>query len=78
MNLIQGVYTSFLDLSWDPPLGKWSITVSVHDDVMKESTFEVEYYMLPKFSIDLDVPEKTAVSDGKLTIGIRSRYFPCF
>ncbi|KAI8041965.1 hypothetical protein M5D96_003262 [Drosophila gunungcola] len=54
VKLTKGVYTGELQLSEQPVLGTWKISVSVDGDNRETKTFEVDKYVLPKFEVIVD------------------------
>lgn len=53
---ISGVYAGSLKLSDSPVMGDWNITVDVSGQIFHQS-FLVAEYVLPKFDVDVTVPE---------------------
>ncbi|TMW41110.1 hypothetical protein DOY81_013810, partial [Sarcophaga bullata] len=39
-----------------------------------EKSFQVDKYVLPKFSVEIDTEKDIALDDGKLTVTVRSKY----
>ncbi|XP_051954493.1 CD109 antigen [Xyrauchen texanus] len=52
---VLGVVSKELILSQNPPLGQWKIVAGINE-VVQERQFNVDYYVLPKFEVKLDVP----------------------
>lgn len=57
IQLNKGVYMGVLQLSEEPVLGVWSVKAilgSNEDNIKRENKFEVDKYVLPKFSVDIE------------------------
>ncbi|XP_026114951.1 CD109 antigen-like [Carassius auratus] len=68
-----GVVSKELNLSQNPPLGPWKI-VSGINDVVQEREFTVDYYALPKFEVNVDVPSVLHYEDT-LSGTVTAKYF---
>lgn len=75
--LNRGVYTGELQLSPEPVLGLWSMEASLgpnYDDNSKTiKTFDVDKYVLPKFSVDIETASDIYYQDP-VKITVRSKY----
>lgn len=72
--IYTGVYSGHLDISDAPPLGQWTISVSVD---LKEKTvqkFEVSEHVLPRFSVNVESPGHVLLSDGKVKVFFKGDY----
>ncbi|XP_026146326.1 CD109 antigen [Carassius auratus] len=68
-----GVVSKELNLSQNPPLGLWKIIAGIKD-VVHEREFNVDYYVLPKFEVMVDVPSTLHYEDI-LTGKVTAKYF---
>ncbi|XP_016362343.1 CD109 antigen-like [Sinocyclocheilus anshuiensis] len=68
-----GVVSKELNLSQNPPLGPWKIVAGIND-VVHERVFTVDYYVLPKFEVKVDVPSTLHYEDI-LTGMVTAKYF---
>lgn len=68
----KGVFSDELQLSENPVLGDWNITVNVLDQVFHKS-FQVAEYVLPKFEVSIDVPKHATFKDSKVIATVRSK-----
>ncbi|XP_016084557.1 CD109 antigen-like [Sinocyclocheilus grahami] len=68
-----GVVSKELNLSQNPPLGPWKIVAGIND-VVHERVFTVDYYVLPKFEVKVDVPSVLHYEDI-LTGMVTAKYF---
>ncbi|XP_075211329.1 CD109 antigen-like isoform X2 [Lycorma delicatula] len=69
----KGVFSGELQLSENPVLGDWNITITVLDQVFHKS-FQVAEYVLPKFEVTIDVPKHATFKDSKVVATVRSKY----
>uniref|UniRef100_A0A1B6EFY6 TEP1-F n=1 Tax=Clastoptera arizonana TaxID=38151 RepID=A0A1B6EFY6_9HEMI len=69
----RGVFSGELELSKNPVLGDWNITVNVLDQEFHKG-FHVAEYVLPKFEVIVDVPKHATFKDSKVVATIRSKY----
>ncbi|XP_046675493.1 CD109 antigen-like isoform X2 [Homalodisca vitripennis] len=69
----RGVFSGEMELSANPVLGDWNITVSVLDQVFSKS-FQVAEYVLPKFEVTIDVPKHATFKDSKVVATVRAKY----
>ncbi|XP_075152774.1 CD109 antigen-like [Haematobia irritans] len=72
----KGVHKGTFQLSEQPVLGNWIIDVTVGEEKKPktEKSFEVEKYVLPKFSVEIETDKQVAVLDKKVHITVRSKY----
>ncbi|KAI2652286.1 CD109 antigen [Labeo rohita] len=68
-----GVISKDLNLSQNPPHGQWKIVAGVSDAV-HERVFTVDYYVLPKFEVKVDVPSVVHYEDV-ITGMVTAQYF---
>ncbi|XP_016415433.1 CD109 antigen-like [Sinocyclocheilus rhinocerous] len=68
-----GVVSKELNLSQNPPLGPWKIVAGIND-VVHDRVFTVDYYVLPKFEVKVDVPSALHYEDI-LTGMVTAKYF---
>ncbi|KAG1926840.1 alpha-2-macroglobulin-like protein [Pimephales promelas] len=68
-----GVVSKELKLSQNPPLGPWKIIAGIHD-VIQERSFIVDYYVLPRFEVKVNVPSVLLYEDT-LTGTVTAKYF---
>ncbi|XP_023305796.2 CD109 antigen-like isoform X4 [Lucilia cuprina] len=76
IQLTKGVYTGEFQLSDEPVLGEWLMEVNLgpnEDDTKTEKKFDVDKYVLPKFSVDIETAKDIAYEDT-LKITLRSKY----
>jgi CD109 antigen len=69
----SGVFAGELELAMAPVLGDWNLTVVVSDQVFAK-TFLVAEYVLPKFEVDIDLPDYGTFTDGTRPVTIRANY----
>ncbi|XP_026834428.1 CD109 antigen isoform X2 [Drosophila erecta] len=74
VKLTKGVYSGELQLSEQPVLGTWKISVSVDGDNKETKSFEVDKYVLPKFEVIVDAPKAVVVADKVIRATIRAKY----
>lgn len=68
----RGVFSGELELSKNPVLGDWNITVNVLDQVFHKN-FQVAEYVLPKFEVTIDVPKHATFKDSIVVATIRAK-----
>lgn len=76
IKLNKGVYTGEFQLSEQPVLGQWFMEASLgpnEDDTKTEKKFEVDKYVLPKFSVDIETAKDISYED-QMKITVRSKY----
>ncbi|XP_052787275.1 CD109 antigen-like [Mya arenaria] len=71
--ITDGVIGGALDLSREPVFGDWEIEVKVQQTTVSKQ-FKVFDYILPKFSVDLSLPQNIKISDQSITISVEARY----
>lgn len=69
----KGVFSSELQLSSAPVLGKWTINCKALGETVTKD-IEVAEYVLPKFEVTVDAYRHSTFKDGKITATIRSKY----
>ncbi|XP_050529257.1 CD109 antigen-like isoform X2 [Daktulosphaira vitifoliae] len=69
----RGVFSSEFQLSEEPVLGDWNITVTVLDQIFHKS-FTVAEYVLPKFEVTIDVPEHSTFKQSVVSATIHAKY----
>lgn len=69
----RGVFSGELELSENPVLGDWNITVTVLDQVFHKG-FQVAEYVLPKFEVSVDVAKHATFKDSKVVATVRAKY----
>ncbi|KAK7085668.1 hypothetical protein SK128_025978, partial [Halocaridina rubra] len=69
----KGVWSGELQLAEEPVLGLWNITVDVLGQTTSQ-TFEVAYYVLPKFEVNVDLPDYATFDQKTITATIRAKY----
>ncbi|XP_017029366.1 thioester-containing protein 1 allele S3-like [Drosophila kikkawai] len=74
VKLTKGVYSGELQLSEQPVLGTWKISVSVDGNTMETKTFEVDKYVLPKFEVIIDTAKDVLLADEVVKATIRAKY----
>ncbi|XP_070070803.1 thioester-containing protein 1 allele S1 isoform X2 [Drosophila takahashii] len=74
VKLTKGVYSGELQLSEQPVLGTWKISVSVDGDNRETKTFEVAKYVLPKFEVIVETAKDVVVADNVIKATIRAKY----
>lgn len=67
----RGLFASELQLSTQPNLGDWTLEVQYKSQ--KESQqFTINEYVLPKFNVEIQMPEHGTFNESKITVRIRS------
>ncbi|XP_043656649.1 CD109 antigen isoform X2 [Drosophila teissieri] len=74
VKLTKGVYSGELQLSEQPVLGTWQISVSVDGENRETKSFQVDKYVLPKFEVIVDTPKDVVVADKVIKATIRAKY----
>lgn len=74
VKLTKGVFSGELQLSEQPVLGTWKISVSVDGDNRETKSFEVDKYVLPKFEVIVDTPKAVVIADQVIKATIRAKY----
>ncbi|CAG0914373.1 unnamed protein product [Notodromas monacha] len=69
----RGVFSGEVELSDQPVLGDWNITVTVLGQEFSK-TFKVAEYILPKFEVDIDLPPFATFRNSEVTAVITARY----
>ncbi|XP_053206291.1 CD109 antigen-like isoform X2 [Panonychus citri] len=73
------VFTSFGVLSFDfqlsenPVLGDWTINVDIDSKIFKK-TFTVAEYVLPTFSVDVNLPSYVTYNKSDLIVNVKATY----
>ncbi|XP_044316072.1 CD109 antigen-like [Drosophila rhopaloa] len=70
----NGVFTEKLQLSDQPVLGNWTMTVKVQDRGQQTKTFVVDTYVMPKFEVKVITPRNIVNRAGKITATIKATY----
>lgn len=68
----KGVFSGQLQLSDNPVLGDWNITVSVLDQTFHKN-FQVAEYVLPKFEVSIDAPSYATFKDSKVAATVHAK-----
>ncbi|KAH8255371.1 hypothetical protein KR038_001683, partial [Drosophila bunnanda] len=74
VKLTKGVYSGELQLSEQPVLGTWKISVSVDGEIRESKSFEVDKYVLPKFEVTIDTAKDVVIADQVIKATIRAKY----
>uniref|UniRef100_A0A8D8UYD5 TEP1-F n=1 Tax=Cacopsylla melanoneura TaxID=428564 RepID=A0A8D8UYD5_9HEMI len=69
----RGVFSADLQLSKQPVLGDWNITINVLDQKFTKK-FTVAEYVLPKFEVNVNVPQHATFKDSKIPITVTAKY----
>lgn len=69
----RGLLTLDFPLSEEPNLGDWKIKVTARGQDT-EKTISVAEYVLPTFSVDLQIPEHTTYDKSKITATVKATY----
>ncbi|CAG7653577.1 unnamed protein product [Allacma fusca] len=70
------IFRRSLELSYEPNLGEWKIEVtSALASVPKQiATFKVAKYVLPKFDVDIGLPDFQIWTIGSIMVPLRAKY----
>uniref|UniRef100_A0A6P4EP21 TEP1-F n=1 Tax=Drosophila rhopaloa TaxID=1041015 RepID=A0A6P4EP21_DRORH len=74
VKLTKGVYSGELQLSEQPVLGTWKISVSVDGDSTETKSFDVDKYVLPKFEVIVDTAKDVVQAENVIKATIRAKY----
>lgn len=67
----RGMFSAELQLSSQPNLGDWTLEVSYKNQ--KESQqFLINEYVLPKFNVELQMPEHGTFNESKINVRVRA------
>ncbi|MCL4121578.1 UNVERIFIED_CONTAM: hypothetical protein GTU68_018201, partial [Idotea baltica] len=69
----KGVYSGEIALSEEPVLGYWNITVDVLGQKTSAQVLVAEY-VLPKFEVEVDLPEYATFDQEQIVATVTSRY----
>ncbi|CAG9766032.1 unnamed protein product [Ceutorhynchus assimilis] len=69
----KGVFSGDLKLSDNPVLGNWNISVTIHGQSYAKS-IQVAEYILPKFVVEVKVPQHVTFREKTLPVAIDTRY----
>ncbi|EDW11959.1 Thioester-containing protein 5, isoform A [Drosophila mojavensis] len=70
-----GVYTGKFELSEFALLGSWTLSVQNGDSYSDERVyFEVEKYVLPKYTVTMDSTKHVSVKDGDMQVVVKANY----
>lgn len=69
----KGVFAGQIELADTPVMGDWNITVDVSGQLFSKS-FQVAEYVLPKFKVDVDLPEYGTFDETTTTAIVRASY----
>ncbi|TDG38827.1 hypothetical protein AWZ03_014751, partial [Drosophila navojoa] len=70
-----GVYTGKFELSDFALLGSWTLSVQNGDSYSDERVyFEVEKYVLPKYTVTMDATQHVSVKDGDMQVVVKANY----
>ena len=69
----KGVFAGELELAETPVLGDWNITVDVSGQLVSKS-FQVAEYILPKFQLEVDMPDYGTLDETTTKAVIRASY----
>nr|BAR45614.1 thioester-containing protein 3 [Scolopendra japonica] len=69
----RGVFNAEMQLSNEPVLGDWNITVLIQDQVYKKS-FTVAEYVLPSFEVRVDLPPFVTFNASDMVATVRAKY----
>lgn len=70
---VNGVYSREVQLSADPMLGDWKITVIARGEKL-DKFFTVQEYVLPKFEVKLKLPPFALIDDKTVDFDVRAEY----
>lgn len=69
----KGVFAGQLEVAEVPVLGDWNITVDVSGQLFSKS-FQVAEYVLPKFRVEIDLPDYGTLDDTTTSPIVRASY----
>ncbi|CAL4124700.1 unnamed protein product, partial [Meganyctiphanes norvegica] len=69
----KGVWAGELQLSEEPVLGQWNITVDVLGQITSQNV-EVAYYVLPKFEVIVGLPDYVTFDQEEISTTIEAKY----
>ncbi|XP_064539099.1 thioester-containing protein 1 allele R1 [Drosophila montana] len=70
-----GVYTGKFELSEFATLGSWTLSVQHGGAYANERVyFEVEKYVLPKYTVKMDATQHVSVKDGDMQVVVKANY----
>ena len=69
----KGVFAGQMELAEAPVMGDWNITVDVSGQLFSKS-FQVAEYVLPKFRVDVDLPDYGTFDETTTTAIVRASY----
>ena len=69
----KGVFAGQLELAETLVMGDWNITVDVSGQLFSKS-FQVAEYVLPKFRVDVDLPDFGTFGETTTTAIVRASY----
>lgn len=71
---VKGVFSGKLQLSDQPVLGTWQLSVLDQDEALENKTFQVDKYVLPKFQVIVETPQNIIASAGTIKASIIAKY----
>lgn len=75
IKLVKGVYTGQFQLSEFAILGYWRIIAKTGEPYYNpEASFDVEKYVLPKYTIKVEATEDVSARDGDMQVVVRANY----
>ncbi|XP_043821770.1 alpha-2-macroglobulin-like isoform X2 [Dromiciops gliroides] len=74
LNLEGGLKQLSFPLSSEPLHGSYKVVVQKELGGSKEHSFKVDEFVLPKFEVQVKVPNKITISDEELTVSVCGRY----
>ncbi|XP_052258052.1 CD109 antigen-like [Dreissena polymorpha] len=69
----HGVIEGHLDISTEPVFGEWKIQANVLG-LVKSKFFKVFDYVLPRFNVELVVPNEILTTDGTIGVAVKARF----
>lgn len=69
----NGIFSSNFHLSSEPNLGDWKIKVNTEDQTTQHE-FTVAKYVLPKFKVELNLPNFVTYNSSKFTAEVKAAY----
>lgn len=67
----RGVFTGELELSKNPVLGNWNVSVKIHGQTFNK-TFQVARYVLPKFLVNIQAPKHVTFDENIITVNVQA------